>query len=345
MHELKKVGSPPGTLVHIGKKRSHDVKVTQYLYSKDHLESFELKGLDDIKKDSDKRSWIDVTGIHDTSIVEEFGRRYDIHPLVLEDIMNSQQRPKLEEYEDYVFIVLKAISVINKGMEMEQISIVMFEDYVITFQEGTENAFANIVERLERSKGKLRMHGCDYLTYALIDTVVDRHFLVLEMISEDIQRLEHELMHNVSKDFLIRIQSMKNELADLRKTTYSHREIMNKMEKMENELFKESTAIYLRDVYDHLVQIMESIETYREMLSGLLEIYLSNLSNKMNEVMKVLTIIATIFIPLSFIAGVFGMNFVNMPELEWKWAYPFTLFGMFTIAIVMVLFFKKKRWL
>ncbi|HPR41963.1 MAG TPA: magnesium/cobalt transporter CorA [Candidatus Methanofastidiosa archaeon] len=345
MSSAKKIGSPPGTLVHVGKKRTHDVRITQYIYDKESVEKYAIGSVDDIRDPGKRNSWIDVSGIHDMDIIEKFGARYDIHSLVLEDIMNTHQRPKLEEYEDYLFIVLKGLSAIDGGIELEQVSLLLFHNLAITFQEGEETMFSNLEERLNAPKGKLKKYGSDYLAYAAIDIIVDGYFIILENLAEKIQCLEREVIVEMSEEGLVKIQRLKNELTELRKTIYPLREVMSKLEKTGSDLIKDSTDIYLRDVYDHLVQILEAIETYREMLSGLLEIHLSNMSNKMNEVMKILTIIATIFIPLSFITGVFGMNFVYMPELQWKYSYPLTLAAMFLIVIVMLLFFRKKRWI
>jgi len=345
MSEGHKIGIPPGTLVHVGERKIEDVMIEAYVYDKDSFDHHPVVSLSELVLDPSKRTWIDVRGIHDDGIIREFGDRFGIHPLVLEDIMNSRQRPKIEEYEDYLFIVLKGILPLDDGYIMEHVSILLFSNLVITFQEVPENSFANLLERFEKSKGRIRADGSDYLVYAIIDTVVDRYFLVVENLSEKIEDLEYEIVENLTDGSLARIQMIKKDITEIRKTVNPHRDIAYKLERIENDLINDNTNIYIRDVYDHLVQIIENIDTYREILSGLLEIHLSNLSNKMNEVMKVLTVIATIFIPLSFIAGVFGMNFANMPELGWKYSYPITLFSMLFIGLIMMMFFRGKKWI
>ncbi|MBN1786110.1 MAG: magnesium/cobalt transporter CorA [Candidatus Methanofastidiosa archaeon] len=346
MPNRKEVGAPPGTLVHVGRKKAQTVAIRQLFYNADDFEDIEIKNLDELKRaKKGMNSWINVSGIHEIGVIESIGNYFEIHPLVLEDILNTEQRPKLDEYDDYVFIVIKSISSFDPEIDHEQISIILMENLVITFQEGLENHLDGLMERLAKHQGRLRTHGSDYLAYAVLDTIVDKYFLLLDHYSSVIEGLEVKIIDSPSKDILSRIQKLKKQIADIRKTMYLNREIIGRFEKIDTRILDSSTLPYVRDVHDHTVQILESFDNYREILSGLLEIYLSNLSNKMNEVMKVLTIIATIFIPLSFIAGVFGMNFAHMPELGWKYSYPIALISMLIIALFMLRFFSKKEWI
>ena len=341
----RKIGAPPGTLVHIGEKMNGNIKISQITYDKEGLEEYVIPDVINIELDATRNNWIDIQGLHDVDVIAKLGKKYDIHSLVLEDIVNTEHRPKIEEYEDYVFIILKTISGLEGNNELEQVSILLGKNYVFTFQEGNINNLGNIRERLKNQKGKLRTHSCDFLAYSIIDALIDKYFLLTDQYADTIQHLEDEIIHSPDKDSLLKLQKMKNEVANIRKTIYPVREIINRFEKVDNDFMDQSTTIYLRDIYDHAIQIIEAIDTYRETLSGLIEVYLSNLSNRMNEVMKVLTIIATIFIPLSFLAGVFGMNFVYMPELGWRYSYPIFIISMCLIATSMLYFFKKKGWI
>jgi magnesium transporter len=279
--------------------------------------------------------------------LESLGQCIGLHPLVLEDILNTEQRPKIEDYGDYLYIVVKMITYPDKadGIAVEQVSLILGQNFVISFQEGIQgDVFSPVRERIRNEKSRLRKMGADYLTYSLVDSVVDSYFAVLEELGERIEVLEEELIEQPSRNTLHTIHKLKQEMIFLRKSVWPLREVVNFMERGESPLINEGTRIFLRDVYDHTIQIIDTIETFRDMLSGMLDIYLSSISNRINEVMKVLTVIATIFMPLTFLAGVYGMNFEYMPELKWRWGYPAILLVMLAVAVSMLTYFKKKRW-
>lgn len=345
----KKVGLPPGTLVHVGKKPVGKVKITIIDYDEQHVMEKEVKTIDECFpfKNTPTVTWINIDGAHDADIVEKIGNCFDIHPLLLEDIMHTEQRPKIEDFGNYIFIVLRMIHPNMKGKELEseQVSLIIHSNYVITFQEYPGDVFEPIRERIRSGKGRIRKMGPDYLAYSLIDAIVDAYFVVSEKIGEQIGDIDEELITNPTQETLRNIHKLKRELLSLRRYTWPIREIINVLEKAENPLIKKSTGIYLRDVYDHTIQIMDTIEIFRETLSEMVDAYLSSINNRMNEIMKVLTVIATIFIPLTFIASIYGMNFSWMPELEWPEGYHIILLVMAALGILMLIYFKRKKWI
>jgi magnesium transporter len=292
-------------------------------------------------------TWINIDGLHDVELVGKIGKHYEIHPLVLEDIVNTTQRPKFENMDTYLFVVIKMLTYDDKqeAIQSEQVSIILSRSVVISFQECVGDVFENIRDRLRTAKGRIRNMGADYLMYTLLDAVVDNYFTVLEKLGERIEGLEERLVSNPTEQMLHRIHILKSELISLRKSVWPLREVISSLERSESGLIKKVTGVYLRDVYDHTIQVIDTLESFRDMASGVLDIYLSSISNRMNAVMKVLTIIATIFIPLTFIAGIYGMNFKYMPELEWKWGYLTVWLIMIAVVIVMLTYFRKKKWL
>jgi magnesium transporter len=292
-------------------------------------------------------TWVNVHGVHEVEILEKFGNCFGLHPLVMEDILNTDQRPKIENYGEDLFIVLKMLSYDEKKGEIsaEQVSLVLRSNAVLSFTEKEKGAFTPIQERLRSGKGRLRKMGADYLAYTLLDIIVDHYFAILEKLSEKIEELEEKLVTNPTTPILQKIQNLKREMIFLRKWVWPLREVISSLERGESSWIQEGTRFYLRDVYDHTIQVMDTVETFREVLSGMMDIYLSSINNRMNAVMKVLTIIATIFMPLTFLAGVYGMNFKHMPELEWQWGYPLLWVFMILIAVFMLISFRKKRWL
>ena len=293
-------------------------------------------------------TWINIDGIHRVDIIESIGKHFGVHSLVLEDILNTGQRPKMDNYGDYLFIVLKMIYCNGKESEIvaEQISLILGSNFVISFQEETEkDVFNPVRERIRSGCGRIRKMGPDYLAYALMDAIVDNYFAVLESLGEQIELLQEELIADPRPETLQAINHLKREMIFLRKSVWPLREVVSGLERGESPLIKSETGIFLRDLYDHTIQTMDTLETCRDMLSGMLDIYLSSISNRMNAVMKVLTIIATIFIPLTFIVGIYGMNFKYMPELEWRWSYPLVLLVMAAIAVSMLIYFRRKKWL
>ncbi|MCJ7775678.1 MAG: magnesium/cobalt transporter CorA [Desulfobulbaceae bacterium] len=345
----KKAGLSPGTLVHIGEKKTEEVNISMIDYDESQIQE---KGAATVGeclpfKEKPTVTWVNVTGIHDVTVIEEFGEAFNIHPLLLEDIVHPDQRPKLEDYDDYLFLVLRMLRYdeAKEELQSEQVSLILGPNFVITFQEREGDVFDAVRARIRNGKGKIRKMGCDYLTYALIDSVVDNYFLVFEKYGEKIEVLQEEVLSQPTPETLQMIQRTKRDMIFLRKSVWPLREAINALQRGESSLVTDNVNIYLRDVYDHTIQVIETIETFRDMLSGTLDVYLSSVSNKMNEVMKVLTIIATIFMPMTFITGIYGMNFKYMPELEWHWGYPLTLGIMLLLVVIMLLWFRRKRFL
>ncbi len=291
-------------------------------------------------------TWINADGIHDTRMVQAIGDAVGIHPLTLEDIANTSQRPKIEDYGDYLYVAIRMLSPDSDGeFQSEQVSLVLGRGYVISFQEQPGDAFERIRERLRAGAGRLRSEGADYLFYALLDAIVDGYFGVIEVFGERIEAVEEEVVADPDRETLQAIYALKRSLVALRRSVWPLRDVVAELERGDSPLIRESTLVYLRDVYDHTIEVAETVETYRDTMSGLLDVYLSSQSSRMNEIMKVLTIIATIFIPLTFIAGLYGMNFAYMPELRHPWGYPAALTLMAIVAGVMLLYFKKKGWI
>jgi magnesium transporter len=346
----EKAGLPPGSLVHIGEKKAEEVKITIIDYDETHFQEKIVKTIAECIpfKDKPTVTWINVDGIHQVELLEKLGQCYGLHPLTLEDILNTDQRPKIEDFGDYVYIVLKMLYYRDKTDEIvtEQMSLILGSNFVISFQEGIEgDLFDPIRERIRSEKGRIRKMGADYLAYSLLDSIVDYYFVILEKLGERIEFLEEKLVANPNPETLQIIHNLKREMIFLRKSVWPLREVISGLERGESSLIKESTRIYLRDIYDHTIQVIDTIETFRDMLSGMLDIYLSSVSNRLNAVMKVLTIIATIFMPLTFLAGIYGMNFKFMPELEWRWGYLLIWMVMLGIGVFMLFYFKKKKWL
>lgn len=340
---------PPGTLLHVGDTRSEKIKISMLCYSKDDWTEKQCNHVEELLEDKCTAdvSWVHLSGIHRIDIIEKIGIQFNIHPLVLEDIVNSNQRPKLEESTDYVYIVLKMIRYVEstQTMEFEQISMVVGSNYIISFQENDNMIFQQIRERIKNTNGKIRTKGVDYLAYALIDCIVDHYYVALEYLGEKIELLEDQLMVDPGPNVLKEIHNLKTEMLFIRKAIWPLREIINVLARGDSPLFSHGTLIYLRDVYDHVIQVIDTVEMYRDMVTGMFDIYISSVSYKLNEVMKVLTIIATIFIPLTFIVGLYGMNFKYMPELEWEWGYPAVLLLMGFITIFMISYFRRKKWI
>ncbi|HAR64578.1 MAG: magnesium and cobalt transport protein CorA [Candidatus Margulisiibacteriota bacterium] len=344
----KKIGLPPGTPIHLGEKKTDKTKITLIQYDENQLQELETDKFEKIlsNKNDTAINWINIDGVSQIEIIEIISKQFGLHPLTLEDIASTGQRPKIEDYGDYIFLVLKTFycDVRDKEISSEQISIILGSNFVISFQERSSNIFDPIKDRIRQIGSHIRKKGADYLVYSLLDTIVDNYFLVLEESGDKIENIERILITNPEAKTLRSIYSLKREIMFLRKSVWPLREVCNSIERLESPLISQSTKIYLRDVYDHSFQIIDTIETFRDMLSNMLDIYLSSISNKMNEIMKVLTIISTIFIPLTFIAGVYGMNFENMPELHWKWGYYFVLFFMAIIVVSMIIYFRRKKW-
>ena len=351
----KQAGLPPGTLVYVGERMAEAVRITYIDYDEQKLDEKQVSDIEDCFafKTTPTATWINIDGLHDVQIIEKLGKRFELHPLVLEDVLHTGQRPKCEDYDKYLFVVLTMLNYNddNQAVETEQVSIVLGSNFVISFQERIGDVFEQIRDRLRNAKGRIRKMGADYLAYALLDAVVDGYFAILEKMGEKIEALEEELVEDPTEQTLQQIHRLKREMIILRKSVWPLREVISGLQRSESALIKEATGVYLRDVYDHTIQIIDTIESFRDMVSGMVDLYLSSISNKMNAVMKVLTIIATIFIPLTFIAGIYGMNFnaeespLNMPELNWYWGYPAALLAMAVVAVIMLFYFRRKKWL
>lgn len=343
----KKPGSAPGTLTHVGEKLLDKVSITVHDYNQDHLIIKEIENVEECRPftDTPAVTWVQVKGLHDLEILKELWAEFDFHLLVQEDIINTNQRPKVEDYGDQVFIVMKMISVEEEEIRYEQVSIVLADNYVFSFQESDKPFFDPIKTRLQVQKSRLRTLGPDYTAYALVDTIVDYYFTVLEEISEQIDTLEDELIEDTEHEHLRSIHTLRRELIRFRKSIWPLRDSLNSLLRDEYVLIKPETLLFIRDVYDHLIQAIDSVDNFREMVSSLHDMYMTNISNKMNEIMKLLTIISTIFIPLTFIAGIYGMNFEYMPELKWKWSYPLVWVIMLIASAGMAYFFRRKKWL
>ncbi|MFH1868799.1 MAG: magnesium/cobalt transporter CorA, partial [Candidatus Omnitrophota bacterium] len=327
----KTIGQAPGSLVYVGDKREEKPQISIFDYNQENFQEKHAKDVEECFpfKESPTVTWINIDGIHDMDIIERIGSHFGIHHLMLEDIVNTAQRPKFEDAENYIFIVLKMLYFNERENEIqsEQVSLILGHNSVISFQEKEGDIFNPIRERIRNAKGRIRKSGADYLAYTLIDSVVDNYFLILERIGDQIEDMEDELVSNPIPEKLQVIQSLKRDTIFLRKAVWPLREIISGLQRSESKLIKKQTAVYLRDLYDHTIQVIDTIESLRDIVAGMIDIYMSSLSNKMNDVMKVLTIIATIFIPITFIAGVYGMNFnpevsiFNMPELNSKYGY------------------------
>lgn len=344
----KKIGLAPGSLIHVGDQKMERPVFSYLDYSADYFNSetdVSLKTCLQLKNQQTV-SWINLDGVHDIHLLEAFGKAFDLHPLTLEDILNTNHPPKFEEFEDSALIIMKMFFFDEQSHQVraEQISLVLTRENVLTFQEQSGDVFSEVRHRLERKSGRIRQRGPDYLAYALLDSVVDSYFHVLEKIGERLDYLETELISRPTQELLQQVHQLKGQLIYLRKAVWPMRELIGNLMHSESPLIADSTNIFLRDLYDHGIQVLDTVESFRDTASGLVDLYMSSVSQRMNEVMQVLTIMASIFIPLTFIAGIYGMNFEYMPELKWRYGY-FLVWGlMAACCIVMLWFFKRKKW-
>jgi len=348
-HSGKKPGMAPGTLVHVGERKVQAVRITYMDYDEQNFEEKQVSSIEECFpfKATPTITWINIDGLHEVDIIEKLGKQFELHPLILEDILNTGQRPKMEDLDKYLFVVLKMLSYreAEQVVQVEQVSLVLGSNYVLSFQEQVGDVFDPIRDRIRNSKGRIRKMGCDYLMYVLLDAIVDNYFAILEKLGERIESMEEDLVIDPTDQVLQKIHSLKREMLFLRKSVWPLRELVGGLQRSESPLIGKSTDIYLRDVYDHTIQVIDTVESFRDMVSGMLDTYLSSISNRMNTVMKVLTIIATIFIPLTFIAGIYGMNFENMPELKWRYGYAAVWAVIGLVFVLMLVYFRKKKWL
>ncbi|MCB1648665.1 MAG: magnesium/cobalt transporter CorA [Pseudomonadales bacterium] len=344
----KKVGAPPGTLLHVGDAHTDSTSLSLATYNQEQYQLSKPGQASELQRDSFKGQviWLNIEGVHDATVVQSVGELFGLHPLVMEDILNTDQRPKMEVHEHYLYIVLKVLNFdANESQaRVEQISLILGKDFVLSFQESKDDIFQGVRTRLESGR-RIRALGPDYLCYALIDTIVDNYFMLLEQFGDQVELLEEELLSNPSPETLQRIHHYKREMLLLRKAVWPLREVLTSMIRDDSTLIQQETQLYLRDVYDHTIHIMDTVDTIRDLLAGMLDLYISSTSNRMNEIMKVLTIFASIFMPLTFIAGIYGMNFQYMPELAIRWAYPAVMIIMALIGVGLALYFRWKKWL
>ncbi len=349
-HSLsKKAGQPPGTLIApAGEKPSVPVRITIMDYDQS---SFQEKTVESIAacapfRQTDTVTWINIDALTNVKVIEQVGSCFAIHPLILEDLLNTGQRPKIEEMEGYVYVTLKMLQwhQHDDSVKIEHVSLIIGPNYLISLQEDPGDVFDPVRDRI-RKEGKIRKFGTDYLAYSLIDVIVDNYFVVMEHLEEQVEVLEGDLVENTSRQLLSRISDLKRDMIFLRKSVWPLREVIINLERTDSPIVKEPTRIYLRDVYDHTIQVIDTLEIFRDMVSGMIDIYLSSLSNRMNETMKLLTLIATIFIPLTFIVGVYGMNFPDMPELHSVYGYPAVWGVIIGVALLMVGYYRKRGWI
>ncbi len=345
----QKVGLPPGSLVYVGEERTEPVQITVTDYNETHFYEEKVQTIQECLhfRSPETVTWIHIEGIHETEIIEEIGAHFGVNLLVLEDLMSPTQLPKIEVYEDYVFIIVKNLDYDPTSLSVfrEQIGLIIGENYVISLQEASGELFTPVRNRFQNTNGRLRQMRSDYLAYALIDVIVDHYFIALEQLSEAIQTVEEETIANPTSEVLKKINTLRKECFLLRRPLLPFRDVVDEVLDGEIRLLGQETHLYFRDVYDHLIQVIHTLETLRSTVSGLFDTYTSAVSHRMNEVMKVLTIVATFFIPLTFIAGIYGMNFKFMPELELPWGYPAALLVMVGVGLAMFIYFKMKKWL
>lgn len=357
MRRSHKPGTAPGTVDYVGIQKVDEVYIHLLDYDATHLDKISVTEIEECRPylEEPTKTWINVTGLHDVEKLKSIWSYFDLHPLIQEDIVNTRQRPKVESYENCIYFVLRMLSYSTeeKTLHSEQISIVLGPNYVLSFQETDNDYFKPILDRLENQSGRIRNQTTDYLMYALIDTVVDHYFQVIEQVGDEIERREDLLFEDEEDDDLLlqQIHNIRREVVFFRKSTWPLRDALNTAIRDESDLISDHTKLFLRDVHDHMIQVIDTIENYRDLVLSLHDLYMSNMSNRMNEIMKVLTIMATIFIPLTFIAGIYGMNFnpetspYNMPELSYYWGYPAAWAVMLICAAAMVVYFKRKGWL
>ena len=345
----KHVGLPPGSVVFVGEEKTEPVRFSVIDYTSDDLDETVLESVDDVLPylNSPTTTWINVSGVHDEEVVRTIGDHFGLHPLIQEDIAHTGQRPKVETYDNHVYVVSKMLY--HDGQEdhlrAEQVSFVLGGSYLISFQEDPGDVFDPVRKRLREGRGRIRKAGTDYLTYALLDVIVDHYFVILEELGDRTEEIEEEVLDDPQTETQGRINDLRRDLIFMRRMTWPVRELLSQLQRLDSPLWTEETRPFVRDTYDHAVQVLDLVESLRDVVGGLTDLYMTSLSNRMNEIMKVLTIIGTIFIPLTFIAGIYGMNFEYMPELGWDWAYPAVWAVMIALAGVLLLYFRRREWI
>lgn len=342
-----KVGMPPGAVVHVGESRTESIKFSIINYDGDLLEEHITEDPNEVKayRGTPHTTWINISGVHEPKAIQDLGTHFGLHPLTQEDIANTAQRPKLELFEDTLYIVAKMLYVQEEQLRAEQVSLVLGDNYLLSFQEDPGDVFDPVRERLRTGRGRIRTAGPDYLAYTLLDIIVDHYFVVLETLAARTEELEDEIVDAPSEQTQARINDLRRDLIFTRRMTWPVRDLLSQLSRTDSDLWQETTQPFVRDAYDHAVQVIDLVESLRDVVGGLTDLYMTNLSHRTNEIMKVLTIIGTIFIPLTFLAGVYGMNFEYMPELEIWWAYPTVIAVMVMVATVLLLYFRRHDWI
>lgn len=344
-----KIGLPPGTLIHVGEEKTTTARITLLHYDESQVQERVLESVDQCVPFHQTASvnWINLDGLSQIEVLEKFGKEFKLHPLVLEDILHTEQRPKLEDHGDYIYIVLRMLSynAQRRAIDSEQMSLVLGHNFVLSFQEEPGDVFDAVRMRIRNAKGQIRKFGADYLLYALLDAVVDQYFVILEELGDDIEALEEEVLAHPRADVLQTLHRLKREMIYLRKAVWPLREIINVLARDDSSLVQKHTLIYLRDLYDHAIRVMDTVETFRDLISGMADIYLSSLSNRTNVVMKLLTVITTIFMPLTLLTGIFGMNFKYIPGLTESWGFFAVMAAMVIISVTMLTLFRRKKWI
>jgi magnesium transporter len=345
----------PGSSVFTGDKKVDEIVITYFNYDEQQFEEKRIENIDELKnlKEKAKTLWVNLAGMHDVTIIEKVCEIFGVHSLMIEDILNVNHSPKIEEHDNFLFLILKMINFEKAQYELniEQLSLILGKNYVITFQENIGDVFDVIRDRIRTSKGRLRKAGADYLMYRLLDSIVDNYFITLEYIDDKIEFIEEKLLEDSADSYLKEIHNLRKDILKLRRAVYPMRDMTYYLQRGENPFIQKSTVMFTRDLHDHIANNIETIENYREIINGVLEVHLTNASHKMNQVIKLLTMISTIFIPLTFIVGIYGMNFntqvsiFNMPELNWKYGYLFVMCVMVVISVSLIIFFKRKKWL
>ncbi len=341
-------GLPPGTLIHIGDRKTERTQITVVDYTSSDVAEWEDATLEEVQECITRSSitWVNVTGLAQTDMIGSLGKVVGLHPLTMEDIVNTAQRPKVEDYEQYLFLVVKMLYLDEEQViRGEQVSLVLGKNFVLSFQEQSGDVFASVRTRIKEHKGRIRDWGGDYLLYSLLDAIIDSYFAVFERIGEVLEDVENELVPATGPQSMQMLLSVKKDLIFLRKSIWPVRDVVSGLQRGTSPFIQETTQIYLKDAYDHAIQVLDTLETYRDTSTALMDIYLTTIGNRTNEVMKVLTIIATIFIPLTFVTGLYGMNFEFMPELQFSWGYPLVLLLMASIGMMEIFYFWRKGWI
>ncbi len=345
----KPAGSSPGTVVYVGEERVEPVCISFIRYDQSGAQALRMVLPAEVMPPAqeDGVSWYTIDGVHDASILNAIGERFGLHGLVIEDIANTNQRPKIEEFDQYLFIAMKMITFDEEAKELlaEHVSLIVGPGYVLAFLENEGDVFEPVRQRIASGKGRIRKMKSDYLAYALMDAIIDNYFAVLEDLGDQIDDIEEEVVESPTVQTLRTVHRLKRELIFLRRSVWPMREVVNTILRDESELVRDETRIFLRDLYDHSIHVIDTVETLRDIVAGMLDVYLSSVSNKLNQVMKVLTVMSSIFIPLTFVAGVCGMNFKYMPELEMSYGYPAVMIGMLAVAVGLLAMFRRKEWL